>query len=245
MNHYFILCVIFGVTFALHTSGEKRLGNLPSEEFPINYLYDKINALEGQLKRLEEKDDQMKTMIDEKDEEMKMLIDKKDDEMKKMIEEKDDKMNILESRVTNLTSQLENFQGHSAMEPAFIVTAIWANGHIPDGVIKFDEKIIDHSNSFNIEDGIFRVPVTGNYLFLFDSYACNLGASLVQVYLNGNKVYEFYEVNGDSSHQYHQHIFMFATKLVEGDDLLLYNSYPLTLRNDVIHPITFVGYKTY
>merc|ERR1712136_492347 len=105
MNHYFMLCVIFGVTFALHTSGEKRLGNLPSEEFPINYLYDKINALEGQLKRLEEKDE----------------------EMKKMIEEKDDKMNILESRVTNLTSQLENFQGHSAMEPAFIVTAIWAN----------------------------------------------------------------------------------------------------------------------
>ena len=70
--------------------------SLPSELFPLSYLLLKIKALEGQLKRLEEKDD----------------------EMKKMIEERDDKVNLLVGQVKNLSAQLENFQGHSAIEPA-------------------------------------------------------------------------------------------------------------------------------
>ena len=62
----------------------------------LSYLLLKINTLEGQLKRLEEKDD----------------------EMKKMIEERDDKVNLLAGQVKNLSAKLENFQGHTAIEPA-------------------------------------------------------------------------------------------------------------------------------
>ena len=107
MNHYFMLCVIFGVISSLHASAQEKLENLPSETFPIRYLYNKTNAQEGQLKRLEEKVDEMKKMIDEKD-----------DEMKKMIEERDDKVNLLAGQVKNLSAKLENFQGQSAIEPA-------------------------------------------------------------------------------------------------------------------------------
>ena len=87
---------MFGVISSLDASAQEKLENLPSETFPIRYLYNKTNAQEGQLKRLEEKDD----------------------EMKKMIEERDDKVNLLVGQVKNLSAQLENFQGHSAIEPA-------------------------------------------------------------------------------------------------------------------------------
>ena len=96
MNNYFMFCVIFGMVFSLHASAQEKLESLPSELFPFSYLLLKINTMEGQLKRLEEKDD----------------------EMKKMIEERDDKVNLLVGQVKNLSAQLENFQGHSAIEPA-------------------------------------------------------------------------------------------------------------------------------
>ena len=84
------------MVFSFHASAKEKLESLPSELFPSSYLFFKINALEGQLKRLEEKDD----------------------EMKKMIEERDDKVNLLVGQVKNLSAQLENFQGHSAIELA-------------------------------------------------------------------------------------------------------------------------------
>ena len=96
MNPYFMLFVILGVISSFHASAQEKSGNLPSELCPISYLFFKIFALEGQLKKLEEKDD----------------------EMKKMIEERDDKVNLLDGQVKNLSAQLENFQGHSAIEPA-------------------------------------------------------------------------------------------------------------------------------
>merc|ERR1712136_593130 len=238
MNLCFILCVIFGVIFSFHASVEEKLENLPSVEF----LYDKINVLEGQLKRLEEKDEQIKKMIADKDDEMKKIIDEKDDEMKEMIdkkdgkinslegqlrtflprlEEKDDQVNLLENQVKHLSSKLENFQGQSTIEPAFIVIATKTANYIQKDVIAFDEKVIDHSNSFNIEEGIFKVPSSGSYLFFFDSFATNTGCSEVGVYVNGNEIYYFSETNGDSDHSYHQHIFMFSATLEEGDELWL------------------------
>ena len=127
----------------------------------------------------------------------------------------------------------------------FIVTATKTEGHIPKGVIIFDEKLIDNSNSFIIEEGKFIVPSSGNYLFLFGSTAYNTGYSRVKVYVNGNyNDYEFYDANGDSSNRYHQHNFMFASrKLQKDDELWLDNYVSETLYNDPYSPMTFVGYK--
>ena len=96
MNPYFMLFMIFGVISSLHASAQEKSGNLPSELCPISYLFYKFFALEGQLKKLEEKED----------------------EMKKMIEERDEKVNLLDGQVKNLSAHLENFPGHSAIEPA-------------------------------------------------------------------------------------------------------------------------------
>jgi len=227
---------------SLRASAEEKWQNLPSDEFPISYLYNKVDELEGQLKRLEEDNDEMKKVVDEKDGEMKKIIDEKDDELKKMIEERDDKVNSIESQVKNLSSQLENFQGHSAIDLAFIVTAT-KTGNIPSGVIAFDDKVSDHSNSFDAEEGKFIVPSSGNYLFFFNSLTFNTGPSCVDVIVNNTPVYDFYESNGDSSHKDHQHNFIFASKLEKDDELYLVNYYSDTLYNGGSVPMTFVGYK--
>ena len=127
----------------------------------------------------------------------------------------------------------------------FIVTATKSNGHIPGrSVITFDDKVIDHSNSFIIEEGKFIVPSSGNYLFFFNSDAVNTGHSNVEVYLNGNLNYYFWETNGDSDHHGHLHNFMFTSKLKKDDELWLYNVLSDTLYNNDFNPMTFVGYKT-
>ena len=144
-----------------------------------------------------------------------------------------------------LFANLNFFVSNSLSSYRFIVTAINSNGHIPGGsVITFDEKVIDHSNSFIIEEGKFIVPSSGNYLFFFNSDAVNTGGSVVEVCLNGVTDYYFYETNGDSSTRAHQHNFMFTSKLVKGDELWLYNVYFNTLVNYAYYPMTFVGYKT-
>ena len=123
-------------------------------------------------------------------------------------------------------------------------------GHIPTGNINFDEKVIDHSNSF--DSGAFKAPSSGNYLFLFDSYvgcpatydAC---PAEVTVYVhNGltnrkSQVYNFQEQwnrNGVNSFR-HRLKFMFASKLEEGDRLFLVNQNVQTLLNSASTPMTF------
>jgi len=222
MNHYFMLCVVFGIICSLHASAEEKLENLPLEEYTISNLYDRINALEVQLKRLAERDD----------------------EMKKVIDDKDDKMDSLEDQVKTLSSQLKDLQGHSAIEPSFIVTATKSNGHIPPGDITFDNKILDPSNAFDIDRGTFKVPESGNYLFQFNGHVFNTGYSGVFAYVNGNVVYYFDESNDNSSYLSHAYNFMFDLELEDGDELWLYNDYSSTLWDDTARPMTFIGYKT-
>ena len=144
-----------------------------------------------------------------------------------------------------LFANLNFFLSKSLSSYRFIVTATKSNGHIPGkSVITFDDKVIDHSNSFVIEEGKFIVPSSGNYLFFFNSDAVNTGHSNVEVYLNGNLNYYFWETNGDIDHHGHQHNFMFASKLEEDDELWLYNVLSDTLYNNDFNPMTFVGYKT-
>ena len=153
-------------------------------------------------------------------------------------------------RINNyfLFANLRVFPSHPFLTYRFVVTATKTGqrpfGHIPKGVIIFDEKLIDNSNSFIIEEGKFIVPSSGNYLFFFNSDAVNTGHSNVEVYLNGNLNYYFWETNGDSDHHGHQHNFMFTSKLEEDDELWLYNVLSDTLYNNDFNPMTFVGYKT-
>ena len=149
-------------------------------------------------------------------------------------------------RINNyfLFANLRVFPSHPFLTYRFVVTATKTEGHIPKGVIIFDEKLIDNSNSFIIEEGKFIVPSSGNYLFFFNSDAVNTGHSNVEVYLNGNLNYYFWETNGDSDHHGHQHNFMFTSKLEEDDELRLYDVYSNTLVSYANRPMTFVGYKT-
>jgi len=198
---------------------QDELENLPSELFPIRYLLNKI-------KRLEEK-------VEENDVEM--------NEMKKMIEARDEEANLLVSQVKNLSAQVEDFKGLSTIEISFIVTATKAVDYIPQGVITFDEKVIDNSNSFVIEEGKFIVPSSGFYLFLFDSQAWSTKYSKVYVQVNGNLVHSFAELHkGEFVDQLN---FMFASRLKGGDELWLFNVYPKTLWSSDTEPMTFVGYK--
>ena len=80
-------------------------------------------------------------------------------------------------------------------------------------------------------------------MFFFDSTASNTGNSGVEVYVNGNLVYYFGETNGDSINPWHQHNFLFASKLEEDDEVLFYNGCSYTLYKYAIAPMTFVGYK--
>jgi len=127
---------------------------------------------------------------------------------------------------------------------AFIVTATENSGCIPTGVITFDNKIIDYSNSFNIKEGIFVVPVTGNYLFFFNSPVGITDFSGVYVHVNGYDDYFFEEatLTDDSSYLLN---FMFTMQLEEGLELWLENPSSDTLFNNLNYPMTFVGYKTY
>jgi len=206
-------------------SGQDELENLPTEQFPIRYLLNKI-------KKLEEK-------VEAKDVETKKIIDEKDYEIKKMIEERDETANLLASQVKNHSAQLENFQGQSHMELVFIATA-FKTKRVPVGEIKFDSKIIDPLNSFNDVEGLFQVPSSGNYLFFFDSFvSVNLKHtsnyySQVSVYVNGNLKYLFPETVSDPSKEFYeyafyQHSFMFTSKLNQTDSLYLKNIVSKTL----------------
>jgi len=252
MNIYFTLCVISCGFFAVPISAQEKLENVPSEDLPTISFYDKAIALERQLKILS-------SSLEEKDEEMK--------EMKQMMKEKDDKFIALESRLNTLTSRIEekdamlnshegqikllpsqhqNFTGLSCIETLFIVTAT-TQGQIPDGYIKFDEKIVDNSDSFNLEYGRLFVPSNGSYLFWFNGEAHNGWLSTVHVLVNGNKRYEFLEQQtcniDDHCELYHVQNFMFSTYLREGYELWLKNPSSDTLENTNYWPMTFLGCK--
>ena len=136
----------------------------------------------------------------------------------------------------------------------FIVTATGSQGYISGGSITFDDKMIDHYNSFDVDTGIYKAPETGTYLFFFNSLATNSG--FVSVYVNDRMVYKFTEY--DKSHygcsgfvcgNTHSHNFMFSTKLDEGDELWLYNQQVIYDKDQYLfnvenQPMTFVGYKT-
>ena len=127
------------------------------------------------------------------------------------------------------------------------------NKKVPQGEITFHNKVIDPLNSFNIAEGLFQVPSSGNYLFFFNSAVkanfTSTPYSMIYVYVNGNIKYKFTEniakpVAASDSFAGYQHNFMFTSKLWENDELYLKNQYPDTLYSDADRPMTFIGYKT-
>merc|ERR1712198_267329 len=118
----------------------------------------------------------------------------------KKLEDKDLRIQSLEDRLQEKEDTMRNFaerlsvvENTTTSNVGFIVTAT-KKGFIPaESVITFDDKVIDPSNSFDIQRGTFNVPSTGNYLFFFNSDAYNTGYSRVDVYVNGNLTYQFYE----------------------------------------------------
>jgi len=204
------------------------------------------NTIDNEIKERKQNDGKLQTNIDL----LQTNVDSIQATMDKEIEEREQKDDDLQESITaeaNARTQEDNVL-QSDIDviygtPRFIVTAT-TRGHIPSDVITFDDKIVDISNSFDLTTGKFRVPVAGNYVFQFDSYASAHQYSRVDAYVNGDKVYEFCGSIGDSTHIYFHHDFMFSLKLEEGDELWLINGFPNTLTNDDIHPMTFLGYKT-
>lgn len=237
MNHYCLLCLISGVILAQHASAKGNFEKFQSENTSLTFLYDKVNSLEVQWKilssQLESKDNKVSALEDQ----VKLLT--------YQLKEKEDRINSLEEQAKALSSQVGDLHGHSAIEISFIVTATEAPGYIPTGVIHFDEKIVDHSNSFDLATSKFTAPSHGIYLFMFNSLAYHPSnserpSSYVEVYVNYRGVYYF----EDTGPYDHQHSFIFSLKLEEGDELWLESLNENTLVNYVVNPMTFVGYKT-
>jgi len=233
---------------------------LISEEMRINQivgidLLELHDEIEKVIIGFSANDTQLENLIDDEIEERKQNDGKLQTNIETETEERGQKDGDLQESITAeanartkqdnvLQSDIDAIYG----KPGFIVTATKtgdSENNIPKDVIKFNDKIIDHSNSFNVDTGIFKVPVAGNYLFIFDCDADFTFYSGVHVYVNGNVVYYSYETNGDSDLQQHHLNFMFSSKLEEGDELWLYNDYSDTIRSSYYHPITFVGYKTF
>jgi len=206
---------------------------LISEEMRINQIVDtELVELHDEIEKVvigfTANDTQLKNTIDEEIEERKQKdgkleanidslqtnIDSLQKNIDTEIEEREQKDDDLQENITAeanaraeqdivLQSDIDAIYG----KPRFIVTAT-TRGHIPSDVITFDEKIVDLSNSFDLTTGKFRVPVAGNYVFQFDSYAGAHQYSRVDAYVNGDKVYEFFGSVGDSTHIYFHHDFM-------------------------------------
>ena len=149
-----------------------------------------------------------------------------------------------------LFANLNYFLSESLSSNRFVVRRLGYDVYTPKGGIKFDEKIIDPSNAFNIEEGIFKVPSSGICSFFFDGASVlreRGGVSTVTevcVKVNGNDVYHYFAAYNSESTITHHVNFIFAYKLEKDDELLLYNKNSNTLTTPNNSQMTFVGYKT-
>jgi len=135
-------------------------------------------------------------------------------------------------------SKIQTHVGHlSYSDVMFIVTRTLDQGCIDTGIISFDEKVVDRSNNFNIQNGVFVSPKKGSYFFQFNSRIANGDSCEIQVYVNYEKVMYFYENDTNQLAN-----FYFTIELETNDELWLSLSGTDTLYVTPEKPLTFMGY---
>merc|ERR1712198_103423 len=102
-------------------------------------------------------------------EEFQILLKKLEDKEQR-IQSLEDRLQEKEDTMRNFAERLSAVENTTTSNVGFIVTATKTDGYIPTGVITFDDKVIDPSNAFNIQEGKLIVPSSGNYLFFFNSH---------------------------------------------------------------------------
>ena len=119
----------------------------------------------------------------------------------------------------------------------FAITKINDGGYVPTGKITFNQEDKDSTNSFN--EGIFRAPLEGTYLFQFNGYVNNANSAWIHVDLNGAIERYIYDV-GSGAREVTDY---FVLSLEKDDELFLENQYASTFYTDSTLVMTFMAQR--
>ena len=85
--------------------------------------------------------------------------------------------------------------------------------------ITYDELLVDTSNSFDIETGVFTCPRSGTYLFSFSGYSQTVKYVQIYMFVNDNKERPLIQSESYNSGSYYYPInFQWMRKLQIGDE---------------------------
>ena len=108
------------------------------------------------------------------------------------------------------------------------------------GDITYDHLVLNLGNGFNIENGIFTVPISGTYRFSFAGQSASKWAGQTYIYIkkNGAKIYNIWDGNGEN--QRDKNIsYTWLMNLTQNDKVNLHTYNRLYARSD--YPVIFTG----
>ena len=108
------------------------------------------------------------------------------------------------------------------------------------GDITYDHLVLNLGNGFNIENGIFTVPISGTYRFSFAGQSASSLAGPTYIYIkkNGAKIYNIWDGNGEN--QRDKNIsYTWLMNLTQNDKVNLHTYNRLYARSD--YPVIFTG----
>ena len=115
-----------------------------------------------------------------------------------------------------------------------------SQGNYPHGNITYDITQVDHSGSFNKEEGIFVAPVTGLYYFQFNGQSYGKYDSAIEVLVNGFSVQAFYAE--ENSTQERQLSTFWTLNLEEYDEVTIHIKYTYSFYVTNHSPMYFMGF---
>ena len=108
------------------------------------------------------------------------------------------------------------------------------------GDITYDHLVLNLGNGFNIENGIFTVPISGTYRFSFAGQSARglAGPTYIYIKKNGAKIYNIWDGNGET-HGDKNISYTWLMNLTQNDKVNLHTYNRLYARSD--YPVIFTG----
>ena len=199
---------------------------------------------------------QLQQEVEERMENMALLTDA-DKEINRKIdlkfESQDSEIKIITSLIEGMTSTIENLKNtdnvlaNSLNDNALrfhVETS--TGGHWPDNtLITYTAKLADTHNAMNTETGIFTVPISGTYGFVFYAeFQCDGVGAPANLYVDNNglrsKIIFFCQSNHSTEYSSSSSVY-FALCLKQGDTVGIYLGTDALVRLDP-HPAKFTGF---
>jgi len=181
----------------------------------------RFKGLENELRHKDLEIEHLKNLVEE--------LKGHDQKIEKDLEENQRKMKILDNTLYN--------------DALFIaVRKRDSPDNVPWGIICFDYEDVDRSNSFDVEQGVFQVPIDGLYLFQVNGQTDG-DFSQILVVVNGWYEREFDDDLASGYNKDRQVTFYFTLNLKTNDFVYLSNSIDNSYFTSQTVPMTFMGMR--